>query len=275
MDDPQSLVTALSTGDAAALAEQLDRRPRLANTFLARPRPWGDEQWMPTHLAAAAGHPGLVDLLLQRGVHPDCRTRFNTPLHARQTPLHLAAAAGHAEVVDRLLEAAAEVVVFDAQRRSPLWLAARHQRPAVIQRLLRRGAPVDPPDAQGRTPLHAALLPPPPPEAAPPLPQEGSPAPSSTGRFPADPDPQPAPFDPAAALALLAAHADPNAVCPRDAEGYTPLHRCVSRGDLALPVAEALLAAGADPTAADPRFHRTPLTLAQHLDHPRYTQLFQ
>ena len=56
---------------------------------------------------------------------------------------------------------------------------------------------------------------------------------------------------------LLAAGANPNHVCPRDAEGFTPLHRCVGLGDAGLAMAQELLAAGADLSLADPRDRMT------------------
>lgn len=205
---------------------------------------------MPMHFAATAGHVAAIDALLARGVHPDCRTRFLTPMHARQTPLHLAAAAGHGEAVRRLLEAAAEVEVRDALGRSPLWLAARHRHAGVVVQLVRRGADPDAKDAQGRTPLHAALL----------LHQSSSEPDPGRSDHPDAP-----PFDPAAALAVLDAGADPAAVCPKDPDGYTPLHRCVLLGDASRPVVERLLAVGADPSVADPRFGRTAAALAEHL----------
>ncbi|MEM8738476.1 MAG: ankyrin repeat domain-containing protein [Planctomycetota bacterium] len=245
MTSAPDLTVLLETGPLDPLLTQLDDQPRRVHTFLARPADHGPEQWMPLHVAAHAGHLAAVHALLDRGVHPDCRTRFTTPMHARQTALHLAAAAGHAEVAQRLLEAAAEIEVRDAQQRSPLWLAARHRHPALLTRLARRGAALDPRDRQQRPPLHAALL-------------------------PAD---DPASFDPAAALALLDAGADIHLTCPKDPDGYTPLHRCVTLGDPALPVAQRLLDAGADPDATDPRFGRSPRQLAEHLGRAAYLEL--
>ncbi|MEO1236693.1 MAG: ankyrin repeat domain-containing protein [Planctomycetota bacterium] len=240
VSDPAVLFT---SAPPDRLAAALDAQPRLANTFLSRSAAHGEEQWMPLHFAAHAGYVAAVDLLLTRGVHPDCRTRFTTPMHARQTPLHLAAAAGHTATVARLLDARAETDLRDAYQRTPLWLAARHRHPDVIRALLARHADPDAADAQRRTPLHAALLP------------DSS-------------------FDPTPALLLLDAGADPNAPCPADPAGYTPLHRCVTLGDPALPVAQALLAADADPNLADPRHDRTPRRFAEHLNQIAYVSLF-
>lgn len=225
------LLTAADT-DLTTLRQRLDREPRLANTFLGWTRPWGDEQWMPLHIAAEAGREDVVALLLEQGVSPDCRTRFVTPTQARQTPLHLAAAHGHTAVVTRLLEASAEVDVRDAQQRSPLWLAARYGHAEAAHGLLRRGAKIDIADQQGRTPLHAALL-------------------DLAGLE--------------AASVLIEAGADVNATCPKEPDGYTPLHRCVGLGESALPILRALRQAGADVSLADPRHQRTPASLAAHL----------
>lgn len=262
MPDTERFIHTLEHGPLHELAELLTAEPRRMNTFLSRPASHGPEQWMPMHYAARAGNLAGVETLLERGVHPDCRTRFTTPMHARQTPLHLAAAEGHAEVIQRLLEAGAEVEVRDAQQRSPLWLAARHRHAVVVTLLARRGAALDPRDTQQRTPLHAALLPAA--ESEKPLflgRNQGSDrsVPGSDGSEAS------VVFDPATALALLVAGADPNATCPKEPGGFTPLHRCVTLGDPAYDVAKRLISAGANIDAADPREGRTPHDLAVHL----------
>ena len=269
MPQPADLLHALDHGDLDTLSRLAADRPEVLRTFLRQPRPWGDEQWMPLHLAAATGQVEVVDWLLGQGVQPDCRTRFTTPLHARRTPLHLAAAAGHTAVAQRLIHAAAEVDVYDAHHASPLWLAARHGHADLIRLLTRRGADLESRDTQGRTPLHAALLPPlttnqPPPTDQPPL----------TNQSPLTNQPPEAHVrrtwvpDPAPALALLDARADPNATCPKEPEGYTPLHRCAVLDPPPATIIARLLQAGADPTLTDPRHGRTPAQLAHHLGHP-------
>ncbi len=313
MPDFHPLILQLQTAPLAELIEAFADRSAALRQFLPQERPWGQEQWMPLHIAAAArprvgreaageakqetevagdggdggeggeggdgGRVEVVDWLLSQGVRPDCRTRFITPLHARQTPLHLAAQAGHVAVVQRLFEASAEVEVHDAQRRSPLWLAARHRRARVVELLCRRGADLESRDAQGRTPLHAALLPLD--EAAagsihwispPPHLKEGGIRDAGEGEVSdggggdgggndGGGDEQ----EGGAALMLLEAGADPNATCPKDPEGFTPLHRCVMRGRVASPVAHRLLALGANTDLADPRHGRTVRDLAEHL----------
>ncbi|MEM9419607.1 MAG: ankyrin repeat domain-containing protein [Planctomycetota bacterium] len=244
MPDTESFIDLLEHGDPAELTQVLTAHPRRVNTFLTQPAPHGNEQWMPMHFAARAGHLAAVELMLEHGVHPDCRTRFTTPMHARQTPLHLASAGGHVEVVQCLLTARAEIEVRDALQRSPVWLAARHGQAQVITLLSKRRADLEARDVQQRTPLHASLL-------------------SSQN-----------PFDAAAAAALLEAGADPNATCPKEPEGFTPLHRCVVLGAGALPVADELLQRGADVNAADPRNAQTPIGLAQEFGDSDFVALF-
>ncbi len=190
---------------------------------------------MPLHVAADAGRAGVVGVLLDVGVQPDAVTRHTTPLHARQTALHLAAAGGHRVVVRLLVERGATVEVRDALGRSPLWLAARHLHGELCRSLLEHDADANATDRQGRSTLHAALL-------APPATPDGA-TPDPAGRV-------------AVVDVLLRGGADPNATCPRDADGYTPLHRVALLGPAAAPLRGRLLEAGADPTVADPRHGR-------------------
>lgn len=267
MTDTQSFIQLLRQGPLADLIAALEQAPGRVNRFLSRPASQGDEQWMPLHEAAEAGHAEAVALLLDRGVHPDCRTRFTTPMHARQTALHLAASEGHQEVMRLLIQAGAEVEVRDALQRSPLWWAARHHHAPCVSRLLRRGAGVEARDAQGRPPLHATLLPPP----ASNLQAKGS----GTSVPVRNPTPTQDSKSALATLnALLKAGADPSAPCPKDPPGYTPLHRCVGLGASALPLARALLQHGANPAAADPRHGKTPADLAADAQLNAYQRLF-
>jgi len=149
MVNTETLIQRLESGPISELTAELNDDPQRVNTFLSQPADHGNEQWMPMHFAARAGHLEAVEALLTRGVHPDCRTRFTTPMHARQTSLHLAAIGGHGPVIQRLFEAVAEVEVRDAQQRSPLWLAARHHHAEVVTQLARRGADLEARDAQG------------------------------------------------------------------------------------------------------------------------------
>lgn len=220
------LDTALADPDPAALGRWLHAAPRGVSTYVAVARPWGEESWLPLHRAVAQGRGGAVAALLTAGAQPDARTRFATPLHARQTALHLAAAAGHDVLVEALRDAGAEVEVRDARGRSPLWEAARGGHDAAVAAVLNAGADPDARDAGGRTPLHAALM-----QAEPDGPEDGA-----TG----------------VVARLLDAGADPNAVCPREPAAYTPLRRAAALGPAGVGWVEALRAAGADPGLAPP-----------------------
>ncbi|MEE9404826.1 MAG: ankyrin repeat domain-containing protein [Algisphaera sp.] len=216
--------------NTTTLLAWIDLAPRGINTYLAIRCPWGEESWLPLHRAAQGGHTNAVKQLLQAGAQPDSRTRFVTPMHARQTALHLAAAANHTPIITALLDADAQIEVRDARSRSPLWEAARAGHHHAVNLLLSANAVIDAPDTGGRTPLHAALMP----------------VANNTPPFNAD-----------AALktitALLAAGANPNAVCPREPAGYTPLLRCVKLGKAADAIAQALRTAGADAQIMPPK----------------------
>jgi len=220
------LAEALADHDPTRLGHWLHAAPRGVSTYLGVTRGWGEESWLPLHHAAEQGRDGAVAALLTAGAQPDARTRFATPLHARQTALHLAAAAGHAASLATLLQAGAGVEVRDARGRSPLWEAARGGHAAAVTALLDAGADPHTRDTGGRTPLHAALMP-----AEPGVPVGGA----------------------AAVLTrLLDAGADPNATCPREPAAYTPLRRATALGPAAGDLTRQLQAAGADPGLAPP-----------------------
>ena len=220
------LDAALADPDPAHLNRWLHAAPRGVSTYVAVVRPWGEESWLPLHRATERGHARAVAALLTAGAQPDARTRFATPMHARQTALHLAAAGGQNALTEQLLSAGAEVEVRDARGRAPLWEAARGRHDGAVAALLNAGADPQGRDAGGRTPLHATLM-------------------------PADPG---GALEGAAEVVtrLLDAGADPNATCPREPAAYTPLRRAAALGAAGEGLVQQLRAAGADPTVAPP-----------------------
>lgn len=218
---------AIQQGDTAALLELLQNEPRLTGTAIPVQRDWGEEIWLPLHRACSLDRLEAAALLLQADASVDARTRFRTPMHARQTPLMLAAAGGFACIVELLLQHRADVHLIDANDRSALSHAAAAGHTQIIRRLIAAHAELDPVDEQHRTPLHSAI---------------------ANGRV-------------AAALALIEAGADPNHTCPKEPAGYTPLHRCASAGPTTDAIRDGLLQSGADPSLRDPRNQKTYLDL--------------
>jgi ankyrin repeat protein len=104
------------------------------------------------HAAARAGHPGIVDALLEAGA--DARARDGEG----RTPLHDAAEGGNAAVVDALYAAGADVAAVDHEGRNALAFAALAELPstATVKRLLELGADASLPGADGRTPVDIA-----------------------------------------------------------------------------------------------------------------------
>ncbi|MEM1446233.1 MAG: ankyrin repeat domain-containing protein [Planctomycetota bacterium] len=194
---------ALIAGDAEAVSAMLEDRPRRANQFLSQDRPWGLEMWMPLHFAAQGGHDAVVRLLLERGIRPECRTRFATPMHARRTPLHFAAEAGDLGVMTALLDAGADADVLDARSDRPVHLAARRGHADAVRLLVECGADPEAKNGNARTPLHEAIR-------------------SDDGVADGDAN--------AAALTLLELGANPEAECPKEALFRTPVLRCEAMG---------------------------------------------
>ncbi len=196
--DAEGWVTALEGDDAAAVAATVAAEPLRARGFLSRTMAWGPEQWMPLHLAAAAGSVCVIDALVAAGVAVESRTKApGAPLtRGRATPLHLAAAAGHDEAVLRLVAAGADTEVLDAGGDRPLHLAARGGHAAAVEALRMADAALEPRSARGRTALHEAIA-------------GGSED---------------------AALGLLRAGADPSAECPKEPGKRTVPERARAAG---------------------------------------------
>ena len=228
------MLHALKQNDADQMQKLMRQQPARVHTFLNWPQPWGDEQWMPLHVAAFLNHTRLITRLLEHNASVDCRTRHPQPTHARATPLHLAAMQGHLKAVNLLLEHRASLDVRDADQLSPLGRAAQAAHPHVVHALIQAGSNLELADEQQQTPLHLAI-------------EADAPTANET------------------ALALINAGANPNATCPNQRHAFTPLHRCVSLGLTRLPVARALIQAGSDLAAFDPFHQLTALQLAQKI----------
>jgi uncharacterized protein len=149
---------AAALGDEVGLRRLLDAEPSLATSYSA-------DGFTALHFAAFFGHPGAVDLLLERGAEVDAFGRgwmTGTPLHSavsregavivgrlldaganpnvRQsagwTPLHAAAHNGDLESLDRLLAAGADPTAMNDEGRSVLQLAEEQGDAATTERVL-------------------------------------------------------------------------------------------------------------------------------------------
>lgn len=222
-DLAHQLELAIHENETQTVRSLIDQEPRLTGTPIPVQRDWGEEMWLGLHLAAEAGRAEIARLLLDANASVDARTRFRTPMHARQTALMLASAVGHAEIVKQLLAAQADVSLLDANHRSPLSMAAEAGHSSIIAQLIDAHAPIDPVDDQQRTPLHWAI---------------------AGGHVDA-------------ALALIDAGADLDHRCPKEPAGFTPLHRATALGEPLHKIVDKLINAGADTTLRDPRHGKT------------------
>lgn len=109
--------------------------------------------WIPLHIAAMAGHPGMVNLLTASGANVDPNDgQFGTPLH-------YAAWEGHRAVVEKLIAAGANVNLRGVRYGSrPLHLAFARYHIEVARLLLAGGADPNARDEWGRAVLHDAAL---------------------------------------------------------------------------------------------------------------------
>lgn len=261
----QQLRDAILHQHLGVMDDVLQNRPEALTAFLPEPRAWGQEQWLPIHYAAWVGDVSTLRLLLNKGAAADSRTRFTTPLHARETALSIAARSGHTLVAATLLEHGAEPEVRDANNLSPLAHAARGGYIEVVDLLIQHAVMTDPVCDQQRTPLHLAIY-------GSDIRHQLNAKPTSSGHRDVT-RPTSAVDRPACAEALIDAGADLNFFCRKEPDGYTPLHRCVAVGDEHLPTARLLLQRGAEPDHPDPRFGHTALDLARDLHRHAFVEL--
>ena len=112
----------------------------------------GGRQASPMHIAAEAGHPNILSLLLEHGADVDWRDRYG------QTALHRASSAGEPEAGRCLLDRGADVNARNNDDQTPLSKAVFYKHVEFVRMVLKRGARVNILDnAFGATPLHLAV----------------------------------------------------------------------------------------------------------------------
>ncbi|KAL5362033.1 hypothetical protein BJX96DRAFT_185764 [Aspergillus floccosus] len=101
----------------------------------------------PVSWAAANGHKGVVEYLVEKGAGLETKTK-----HGR-TPLLWASDKGHEAVVKYLVEKGADLESADDYGRTPLSWAARTGRKALVKYLVEKGADLESTDGACQTPL--------------------------------------------------------------------------------------------------------------------------
>jgi ankyrin repeat protein len=137
---------ACGVGDAAEMARQLKRDPKLATA-------WTDFGWTPLHLAAFSGVPSAALLLLDRGADIQARSRNKF----KNTPLQVALLPGQLATAKLLLERGADPLVRQAHGFTPLHEAALLGRRDLVDLLLAAGAEINARANDGRTALTEAV----------------------------------------------------------------------------------------------------------------------
>jgi ankyrin repeat protein/HEAT repeat protein len=203
------------------------------------------KEFLPLHMAAAAGSGRAVVLLMERKFDVNGRDADGC------APLHYGAMSGKREVVLALLNAGAGINAKNAKGYTPLVMATRGDHRDMVACLIAKGGDVSAKAEDGLTPLHAAV-------------SCGAKVvwyPSFMAEIGAlVPQARTFPVDDGELVRMLLKHgANPNVATDR--EGATPLHMAVLVRHRA--AAEALLAGGADPnTRAMNSDHGTALHIA-------------
>ncbi|WP_432798467.1 ankyrin repeat domain-containing protein [Poriferisphaera sp. WC338] len=110
MTDSMNFVQLIEDGDVAGVQRLLAVHGESVHRHIAFERPWGEELWLPLHLAAKAGEVRIVEMILDAGGNVDGRTRFTeSPTKARATALHVACSETNVDVVRLLLQRGADV----------------------------------------------------------------------------------------------------------------------------------------------------------------------
>jgi len=111
----------------------------------------------PLHLAAAAGHMQIVELMLMRGVDVNLKTREDKIERLRDcTPLHYAAEQGREKMVEFLLQKGAAVNAGTFHQYTPLHYAALKGNLKITQMLIAGGADIGAVEVGGFTALQLA-----------------------------------------------------------------------------------------------------------------------
>lgn len=125
---------------------------RLINQNERNHEDFDDEFRTSLHLAAAAGHTQIVQLLIDQGANvSSCDMNDSTPLHE-------AAAYNHYHCVDILLQSQAPLNQFDGKHNTPLHRASQHGHWNIVRLLLNSNADVRLINSEGYNSLEVAIL---------------------------------------------------------------------------------------------------------------------
>ena len=102
----------------------------------------------PIWVAAAAGHKGIVEMLLNSGASVNATTKSNS------TPLRAACYDGHLEIVELLVNHGADIEIANRHGHTSLMIACYRGHIKVVTYLLGKGALVNRSSHKGNTALH-------------------------------------------------------------------------------------------------------------------------
>uniref|UniRef100_A0A3Q0T2C8 Ankyrin repeat and SOCS box containing 3 n=1 Tax=Amphilophus citrinellus TaxID=61819 RepID=A0A3Q0T2C8_AMPCI len=109
--------------------------------------------WKALHEAAAEGHQGCVDFLLDHGADPNLACSHEWP----QFPIHAAAEFGHIGILRRLIADTDRACDRDEGMVSPLYMAIHSNQSHIVKILLREGYSPDAQDCSHTLGIHSPL----------------------------------------------------------------------------------------------------------------------
>lgn len=111
-----------------------------------------DDNQTPMHIAAGAGHSGIIQYLIKNGASTKAQNNLGS------TPLHEAVRRGNVEIIKILLNNGANINARDSLGKTPILIPITKSQNEIYTVLLMNKADANAKDLYGDTPLHIATM---------------------------------------------------------------------------------------------------------------------